>query len=157
MFPSIYNAYLFIFLLFLNIPFNFLSVKFFVFSSYPFAFPWQCGNTTVSTRHHAPCGVLPLERQTDDGGAALMPKYTATELLLTNRRLDEKSRFHGISTFPQNFSCTYKLLLFNSLLSTPDFTVFHFSRRIFLITLGYLHRIEVGSSVELSEVHAVSI
>lgn len=86
-----------------------------------------------------------------------MPKYTATELLLTNRRLEEKSRFHGISTFLQNFNCTYELLLFNRLLSTSDFTVFQFSWRLFLIALGYLRRMEVGSSVELSEVHAASI
>jgi hypothetical protein len=56
------------------------------------------------------------ERQRDDGGATIMPKYTAAELLLTNRRLEEKYRFHGVSTFPQNFNCTYELLLFNPLL-----------------------------------------
>jgi hypothetical protein len=86
-----------------------------------------------------------------------MPKYTAAELLLTNRRLEKKSGFHGVSTFPQNFNCTYELLLFNPLLSTPDFTVLQLSWRFFLTALGYLHRVEVGSTVELSEVHVASI
>jgi hypothetical protein len=103
--------------LYLYISFNFVLVKFFVFPCYFLVFfnippfPWQCGNTTLSTRQYAPREVLLLQKQRDDGGAALMPKYTAAELLLTNRRLEEKSRFHGVSTFPQNFNCTHELLL----------------------------------------------
>jgi hypothetical protein len=104
--------------------------------------------------------VLTLERQGDDGGAALMPKYTEAELLLTNRRLEEKSRFHGVSTFPQNFNCTYELLLFNPLLPTSDFARFKISGLFYIhfdLSLVYLHHLEVGSTVELSEVHAASI
>jgi hypothetical protein len=57
--------------------------------------------------------VLTLERQRDDGGALLLPKHAAAELLPTNCRLEEIPTFHGVSIFPHNFNCTYELLLFD--------------------------------------------